>query len=73
MRGELKEQYDSFMDDRRLSHADAYVIKSVDLDELKQKIANVLSRKSARERKKEVQSWLRISKSSFTETATMYT
>ena len=65
--------YDSFMDDLRLSQADGYVIKSVDLDELKQKVADVLNRKSARERKKEVQSWHRISKSSFTETATMYT
>ncbi|MBW2330540.1 MAG: response regulator [Deltaproteobacteria bacterium] len=49
--------YDSYMDDPRLSQADGYVIKSVCLDELKQKIANVLDRKTGRERKKEVQSW----------------
>ena len=34
--------YDSFMDDPRLSQADGYVIKSIDLGELKQKIADVL-------------------------------
>ena len=46
--------YDSFMDDPRLSQADGYVIKSVCLDELKQKIADVLNRKTGIE-KKEVQ------------------
>ncbi|MBW1678149.1 MAG: response regulator [Deltaproteobacteria bacterium] len=61
--------YDSFVDDPRLSQADAYVIKSVCLDELKKKIADVLDRKTARKRKKEVESWHRISKSFFTETA----
>ncbi|MBW1741127.1 MAG: response regulator [Deltaproteobacteria bacterium] len=35
--------YDSFMDDPRVSHADGYVIKSIHLDELKQKIAQVLT------------------------------
>ena len=49
--------YDSYLDDPRLSQADDYVIKSVCLDELKQKIADVLNRKTGRERKKEVQSW----------------
>jgi len=43
--------YDSFVDDPRLSQADGYVIKSIDLYELKQKIANVLNRKTGRERK----------------------
>ncbi len=51
--------YDSFMDDPRLSEADGYVIKSVCLDELKRKIADVLNRKTAIESKKEVDSWLR--------------
>lgn len=37
--------YDSFMDDPRLSQADGYVIKSVVLDELKRKIADVLRQK----------------------------
>jgi two-component system response regulator (stage 0 sporulation protein F) len=36
--------YDSFRDDPRLSQADAYVIKSGDLTELKRKIANVVMR-----------------------------
>jgi len=36
--------YDSFADDPRLSRADGYVIKSIDLGELKQKIAEVLNR-----------------------------
>ncbi len=39
--------YDSFMDDPRLSQADGYVIKSIDLGELKQKIAEFLNRKTA--------------------------
>ncbi len=47
--------YDSFMDDPRLSQADGYVIKSIDFDDLKQKIADVLNRKTAGERKEEVQ------------------
>jgi len=34
--------YDSFMDDPRLSQADGYVVKSIHLDTLKQKIAYVL-------------------------------
>ncbi|MBW1795778.1 MAG: response regulator [Deltaproteobacteria bacterium] len=50
--------YDSFVDDPRLSQADGYVIKSIDLDELKQKIANVLSRKSAPQGKVEAKSHL---------------
>jgi len=61
--------YDSFMDDPRLSQADGYVIKSVVLDELKGKVADVLNRKTARERKKEVESWHLISKFLFTGTA----
>lgn len=35
--------YDSYMDDPRLSQADGYVIKSICLDEIKGKIADVLS------------------------------
>lgn len=50
--------YDSFLDDPRLSQADDYVIKSVCLDELKQKVANALNRKMAREKKAEVGSHL---------------
>jgi len=41
--------YDSYRDDPRLSEADGYVIKSIVLDELKGKIADVLSREPARE------------------------
>ena len=38
--------YDTFEDDPRLSQADGYVIKSfVDLDKLKEKIADVLERR----------------------------
>jgi DNA-binding response OmpR family regulator len=37
--------YDSYQEDRRLSLADGYVIKSVDLGELKEKIAEILSGK----------------------------
>ena len=37
--------YDEYIDDRRLSQADGYVIKSMVLDELKVRIARVLSRK----------------------------
>ncbi|MBW2020979.1 MAG: response regulator [Deltaproteobacteria bacterium] len=36
--------YDSYVDDRRLSRADGYVIKSICLDELKGEIADVLDR-----------------------------
>ena len=50
--------YDSYLDDPRLSQADDYVIKSVCLDELKQKVANALNRKMARERKVEAESHL---------------
>ena len=50
--------YDSFLDDPRLSQADDYVIKSVCLDELKQKVANALNRKMAREREVETGSHL---------------
>ncbi|MBW2329989.1 MAG: response regulator [Deltaproteobacteria bacterium] len=39
--------YDSYWEDPRLSQADGYVIKSIDLGELKGKIADVLSRKPA--------------------------
>ena len=45
--------YDSFADDPRLSQADGYVIKSVDLMELKQKIAKVLSWKRGHQGKVE--------------------
>ncbi len=38
--------YDTFMDDPRLSRADGYVIKSIDLDELKDKIADLFRQKS---------------------------
>jgi DNA-binding response OmpR family regulator len=41
--------YDSYRDDPRLSQADGYVIKSIILDELKGKIADVLGRKPAPE------------------------
>ena len=42
--------YDSFVDDPRVSQADGYLIKSfVALDELKQKIADVLERKTVRQ------------------------
>ena len=37
--------YDSFAEDPRLSEADGYVIKSVDLTELKKKVANTLMQK----------------------------
>jgi two-component system response regulator (stage 0 sporulation protein F) len=37
--------YDSYREDPRVSEADGYVIKSIVLDELKHKIANVLSGK----------------------------
>ena len=37
--------YDGYIDDRRLSRADGHVIKSMVLDELKVRIARVLSRK----------------------------
>lgn len=39
--------YDSYRDDPRLSQADGYVIKSMVLDELKEKIAGVLKKKHA--------------------------
>jgi DNA-binding response OmpR family regulator len=39
--------YDSYVDDSRLSQADGYVIKSCNLDELKQKIADVLRHRPA--------------------------
>ncbi len=41
--------YDSFTEDPRLSEADGYVIKSVDLTELKKKVANTLRRKPEHE------------------------
>jgi CheY-like chemotaxis protein len=40
--------YDSFVNDPRLSQADGYVIKSFNLDNLKQKIAKILYGKPAR-------------------------
>jgi two-component system response regulator (stage 0 sporulation protein F) len=41
--------YDSFRDDPRLSQADGYIIKSIVLDELKEKMAGVLKDKHAME------------------------
>jgi DNA-binding response OmpR family regulator len=41
--------YDSYADDPRLSQADGYVIKNIDLDELKGKIADVLRGKASRQ------------------------
>jgi two-component system response regulator (stage 0 sporulation protein F) len=41
--------YDSYRDDPRLSQADGYVIKSIVLDELKGKIADVLNGEPAPE------------------------
>ena len=60
--------YDSFADDPRLSEADGYVIKSIHLNELKEQVADVLNRKTSRERKKGAEPWLRISRSLLTET-----
>ena len=37
--------YDSYVEDPRVSQADAYVIKNIVLDELKAKIADVVSRR----------------------------
>jgi two-component system response regulator (stage 0 sporulation protein F) len=37
--------YDSYVEDPRVSQADAYVIKNIVLDELKEKIADVVSRR----------------------------
>ena len=45
--------YDSFADDPRLSGAAGYVIKSTDLGELKEKIADVLQSKRVRQGKVE--------------------
>ena len=39
--------YDSYREDPRLSQADGYVIKSIILDELKEKIGDVLGRQQA--------------------------
>jgi DNA-binding response OmpR family regulator len=39
--------YDSYRDDPRVSHADGYVVKSIHFDELKLKIARVLTRQRA--------------------------
>ena len=39
--------YDSFVDDPRLSQADGYFVKSLDFMDLKQKIADLLRRKSS--------------------------
>jgi DNA-binding response OmpR family regulator len=49
--------YDSFADDPRLSMADGYVVKSTDFRELKQKIANALSRKACHQGKVEVKGY----------------
>jgi two-component system response regulator (stage 0 sporulation protein F) len=43
--------YDSYKDDPRLAEADGYVIKSVSLDELKEKVSALLKNKPAAERK----------------------
>ena len=45
--------YDSYLDDPRLSRAEGYVVKSMDLGELKQKVVDVLSQKTGREAKVE--------------------
>ncbi len=42
--------YDSYVDDPRLSSAEGYAIKSMDLRDLKQKVAHILNRKATRER-----------------------
>ena len=47
--------YDSYREDPRLSQADGYVIKSMVLDELKEKIADALRREQAREAVAEVE------------------
>lgn len=47
--------YDNYREDPRLSQADGYVIKSTVLDELKRKIAHVLSRQQVLETKVESQ------------------
>ncbi len=49
--------YDSFADDPRLSMADGYVVKSIDFRELKQKIANALSRKACHQGKVEAKAY----------------
>ena len=41
--------YDSYRDDPRLAEADGYVVKSIALDGLKQKIADALRRKASSE------------------------
>jgi DNA-binding NtrC family response regulator len=43
--------YDSYKDDPRLSQADGYVVKSVLLDELKEKVSDLLKSKTPRESK----------------------
>jgi len=43
--------YDSYKDDPRLSQADGYVVKSVLLDELKEKVSDLLKSKSPGETK----------------------
>jgi len=49
--------YDSYVDDPRLSQADGYVIKSIILDELKGKIADVLRRKPSPQEEVEVKTY----------------
>ena len=49
--------YESFADDARLSLVDGYVVKSLDFMELKQEIANALSRKADLQRKVEVKKY----------------
>ena len=49
--------YDSYVDDPWLSRADGYVIKSIDLDELKGKIADVLRRKPSLQEEVEATSY----------------
>jgi DNA-binding NtrC family response regulator len=45
--------YDNFADDPRLSGASGYVLKSTDLRELKQKVANVIRKRAASQVKME--------------------
>jgi DNA-binding NtrC family response regulator len=47
--------YDSYREDPRLSQADGYLIKSIVLDELKQKITDLLSREPAS--RQEAEAW----------------
>ena len=62
--------YDGYVDDPRLSQADGYVIKSIVLDELKRKIADVLRRKRLPE--EEVEAKIRFPQSERLRISTTY-